>query len=642
MNAPASAAAVAAAPTLVFIALAKLKPSGTHIQALRRQRFDEKALEELAESVKKVGILQPLVGRPDAVRGSLDWPQGGVPVKVEIVAGERRYLAARLAGLATVPVNVAELTDEQVIEIQLIENLQREGLHELEEAEGYEELMRLKKIDADALAELVGRSRSYVYARRKLLALCHEARKAFYAGELDASRALLVARIGHHDTQRQALADLTKGYARWGRREGGPMSYREAHKHVLQHYMLKLKEAPFDIGDAQLVAKAGTCAACPKRTGNERDLFGDVKDADVCTDPKCFDDKRQAHYAGARRSLEAAGKKVIYGDAAKKLLPHWDNDDHYNLDRLAGGYVRLNDTTYASGRHSKVSELLGDAYEPILIQHPGSGKIIEAATQQAVAKASQSPARSGSARAAKTKPKGPDVDAEEFKALLKLIHEKAPKKFGRQHLRVLAARLFRIVNPRRYGMEAMKAAWKWSSLRHDDYYRRKLPKESAALDERGLLQFMLDTLFVGCYSVERKPFLDLFGVKESKVRAQVIEERKTASAAARAATKPLAMRIPAGEAGFKAAAGLAGIVGTHPLTKAEALKRVQAYIVKQGLQKDKAIRLDTKLKAALRKSLPRVDTFELAAMVNLQLTLAVSASVKPAAKYTLQPKGKQT
>jgi hypothetical protein len=69
--------------------------------------------------------------------------------------------------------------------------------------------------------------------------------------------------------------------------------------------MLQLKSAPFDIKDAELVAKAGACGPCPKRTGNQADLFGDVKSADVCTDPKCFDDKRQAHYAhrgrGSRR-----------------------------------------------------------------------------------------------------------------------------------------------------------------------------------------------------------------------------------------------------------------------------------------------------------------------------------------------------
>jgi hypothetical protein len=144
-----------------------------------------------------------------------------------------------------------------------------------------------------------------VFARLKLCALCPEARKAFYAGELDASRALLIARIGHHDTQRKALKDV-----QGGRYQGDePMSYREAHQHILQTYMLQLKKAPFDTKDEQLLAKAGACGPCPKRTGNQADLFGDVKSADVCTDPKCFDDKRQAHFAKAAKELEAKGEE---------------------------------------------------------------------------------------------------------------------------------------------------------------------------------------------------------------------------------------------------------------------------------------------------------------------------------------------
>jgi hypothetical protein len=74
-----------------------------------------------------------------------------------------------------------------------------------------------------------------------------------------------------------------------------------------------------------LLVKAGACGPCPKRTGNQADLFGDVKSADVCTDPKCFDDKRQAHYRTAAVDLEAQGFKVIAGEAAKKALPHWEH-----------------------------------------------------------------------------------------------------------------------------------------------------------------------------------------------------------------------------------------------------------------------------------------------------------------------------
>jgi ParB/RepB/Spo0J family partition protein len=373
MNAPVTAAALSKPTQLQVLAIASLVPSKTHIQAMRRKRFDSKALDELAQSIKKVGILQPPVARP------ID---GGK--KFEIVAGERRFIAAGRAGLKEIQVNVAALNDDDVLEVQLIENLQREGLHELEEAEGYEELMKLKKIDADQVADLVGKSRSYVYARKKLLALCPEARQAFYSGELDASRALLIARIGHHDTQRQALADITKG-PQWhgGQRPGEAMSYRAAHQHILKTFMLKLSTAPFDLKDAALLPKAGACGPCPKRTGNQADLFGDVKHADVCSDPKCFDDKRQAHHAIARKALEAKGEKVISGAEAKKLMPHWENGNDY----VAGGFVKLTDSDYVGGRYQKIADVLGPDYKPTLIQHPQSGEFVKVAPRSTVAAA---------------------------------------------------------------------------------------------------------------------------------------------------------------------------------------------------------------------------------------------------------------
>jgi hypothetical protein len=102
-----------------------------------------------------------------------------------------------------------------------------------------------------------------------------------------------------------------------------------------------------------------------------------VKSADVCTDPKCFDDKRQAHYSVAVKQLEAKGNKVIAGDAAKKAFPHWDSQSTYSRDQMQGGYVRLDETTYATGRGRKVSDILGDDYKPVLIQHPGTGQVVK-------------------------------------------------------------------------------------------------------------------------------------------------------------------------------------------------------------------------------------------------------------------------
>lgn len=532
MNAPAPAAAVAVPkPTLELLELKAITPSKTHIQELRRQRFDKKALEDLADSIRQVGVLQPIVVRPDGLAG-----------RYELVAGERRFLAAKLAGLAEIRASVCVLTPEQVLEIQLIENLQREGLHELEEAEGYEELMKLKKINADQVADMVGKSRSYVYARTKLLALCPEARKAFYAGELDASRALLIARIGHHDTQRQALKDVLQGVAGWGgRRDGAPMSYREAHRHILQNYMLKLAGAPFDINDATLLPKAGDCVKCPKRTGNQADLFGDVKNADVCTDPKCFDDKRQANFSKAAKDLEAKGKRIVYGDAAKKLFPDWDSTHDHSRDRLSERYVPIDEQVYIHGRgHVTPAQVLGDDFEPTLIQHPGTGKIFRVASRQAIDAAASKKRAAGAAKKASAKkgPKLPDVDDVLTERLAKLIHEKAPKEFGRTWIATLAKMVREHISTR--DLEAVALAWGWKSnaFQSGGYgYSRKWPAEADKLGERDLVLLMFDIIFaIGQYT--RAPVLKLFGINEQQVREQILEERKQARLAAKA--KPAA------------------------------------------------------------------------------------------------------
>lgn len=127
-----------------------------------RKDFDEKALSELAESIEQHGVLQPLVVRPLA-NGSY-----------QLVAGERRWRAARIAGLTEVPVVIKDLTDEEVIEIAMIENLQREDLNPLEEALGYRYMMDELKITQEQAAEKVGKSRPAVANALRLLKLPNE------------------------------------------------------------------------------------------------------------------------------------------------------------------------------------------------------------------------------------------------------------------------------------------------------------------------------------------------------------------------------------------------------------------------------------------------------------------------------------
>lgn len=124
-----------------------------------RNDFDEEALAELAESIAQHGVLQPILVRP--VSGDC----------YQIVAGERRWRASRMAGLTEVPVIIRELTDQEVMEIALIENLQREDLSPIEEALGYKSLMDTYEFTQDDVAKTVGKSRSAISNAIRLLSL---------------------------------------------------------------------------------------------------------------------------------------------------------------------------------------------------------------------------------------------------------------------------------------------------------------------------------------------------------------------------------------------------------------------------------------------------------------------------------------
>lgn len=175
--------------TLKWIPLKDIKPSPTN----PRKWFDQARLAELAGSIKTAGIVQPLVVRPKA---------GGY----ELVAGERRLRAAGLAGLPTAPAIVRELTDEQVLELQIIENNQRADVTALEEARGYRALMKLdpKKHTAGTIAGRIGKSEKYVWDRMKLLDLIEPAQELLDQGRITAGHAILIARL-KPEQQKQVL-----------------------------------------------------------------------------------------------------------------------------------------------------------------------------------------------------------------------------------------------------------------------------------------------------------------------------------------------------------------------------------------------------------------------------------------------------
>ncbi|MBO8172167.1 MAG: ParB/RepB/Spo0J family partition protein [Bacillaceae bacterium] len=167
---------------IIEVGIAEIRPNPYQ----PRKKFDKKSLEELCQSIKEHGIIQPLIARK-SIKG------------YELVAGERRLRAAKMAELDKVPVVLREFTDEQLMEIGLIENLQRENLNAIEEAQAYEKLMERFSLTQEELAKRVGKSRPHVANFLRLLHLPPEVQQYVSQGKLSMGHARTL--LGVEDDQ---------------------------------------------------------------------------------------------------------------------------------------------------------------------------------------------------------------------------------------------------------------------------------------------------------------------------------------------------------------------------------------------------------------------------------------------------------
>lgn len=165
-----------------------------------RQTFDEKKLKELASSIKEHGIIQPLVLRP-------------IGNKYEIIAGERRFRAAKIAQLVKVPAIIREINDAKFLETQLVENMQREGVQFMEEAFGLKRLRDECDLDTAEICKKVSKSEWYVYMMLKLTDMSETAQAACARGEIGKSVAFIIAKLPTHDQQAKAAVDLRRDRA---------------------------------------------------------------------------------------------------------------------------------------------------------------------------------------------------------------------------------------------------------------------------------------------------------------------------------------------------------------------------------------------------------------------------------------------
>lgn len=162
-----------------------------------RKDFDEETISELASSIKEKGILQPLIVRTIS---------GGY----EIIAGERRWRAAQRAGITRVPIIIKEATDREVLELALIENLQREDLNPIEEAVAYQQLIDEFELTHEDVSRQIGKDRSTITNQLRLLKLPEEAKKALIAGDITAGHARAILSIESSAEAREALKAIQK------------------------------------------------------------------------------------------------------------------------------------------------------------------------------------------------------------------------------------------------------------------------------------------------------------------------------------------------------------------------------------------------------------------------------------------------
>jgi len=163
-----------------------------------RTSFDEGSLQSLADSIRAHGIVQPLLVRR---RGD----------GYELVAGERRWRAAKLAGVSRVPVVIKDVPDESLLEIALIENIQREDLNPIEEAQAYKKLIENVGLTQEALASRVGRDRSYITNYLRLLRLPDDLQQLVKEGRLSTGHARTLLGLSHIDLQRRVARQIIDG-----------------------------------------------------------------------------------------------------------------------------------------------------------------------------------------------------------------------------------------------------------------------------------------------------------------------------------------------------------------------------------------------------------------------------------------------
>jgi ParB family chromosome partitioning protein len=261
-----------------------------------RKTFNELLLKELSESIEKHGVLQPIT-----VRKSKS--------EYIIVMGERRYRASKLAGKKTIPCIVREYESDVILEIQIIENLQRQDVEPTEEADAIAYLS--EKYAPTEIAKRLGRSDNFIRQRLKLAGLIEGFKGFVRKGEMTISLGVGVA-LFEPEEQQMMLETM-----------GEEFSAHQINR-MIKNQTYDLEKAPFDVQDSTLVAKAGACTMCPFNAANQGNLFGNGKM--VCTKSSCYESKKNKSFLNL---IEKSKKENVL--LIPEIRKYWADDERNQL-----------------------------------------------------------------------------------------------------------------------------------------------------------------------------------------------------------------------------------------------------------------------------------------------------------------------
>ena len=285
--------------------------------------FNEGKLAQLAESIKRIGVQQPAIVRKKG-KG------------FELVAGERRWRASKIAEVDHLPCIVKDLTDAEALHIQLIENVQREDIHPLDEASGYDLLRREGGYDVELLAQEVGRTPAYIYQTLKLLSLIKPAQDLLREGQISKAVAVHLARLEPEEQE-----TVLKEYLTFWRIKQG-ISAADLASYIERTILHQLSKAAWKLGDADLVPAAGACSACSKRTGANQALFEEFNPKkDQCLDPSCFASKQAAIVTQRKKDLKASEGLLVSDEWQPREKGALGREDWEECKKKDEGAVRV-------------------------------------------------------------------------------------------------------------------------------------------------------------------------------------------------------------------------------------------------------------------------------------------------------------